>query len=326
MSDLTYTSPLSRGFNRMKALLFRPFNLVTWLTVGFAAFLSNVGESLGGSSISHKSDISAPSDVLPWLKDSFSSVPGQIALNSGYLILISAVLLAFLLLAVGLAWVEARAKFVLLDNVVRGRGAFQKPWSEYRMEGNSLFIWKLVIDIVLAVSIGFSLVLLLAIILPGAMSKEFIPFSVAGLFISLWIALLVVLVVAYLRLFIQDFIVPIMYKDRVGFTRAWSKFVGLLRRRPFELLLYGLFVAVLAVALCLLLGVLGLITCCVGFLVVAIPYVGTVILLPIHATYRAFSAEFLAQFGPEFDVWEGTNTDPASPQPLPEGGSVSSDG
>jgi len=40
-------------------------------------------------------------------------------------------------------------------------------------------------------------------------------------------------------------------------------------------------------------------TCCI----VVLPYVGTVILLPIWVTYRLFSVEFLAQFDPGFDLF-----------------------
>jgi hypothetical protein len=34
-----------------------------------------------------------------------------------------------------------------------------------------------------------------------------------------------------------------------------------------------------------------------------IPYVGTVVTLPIWYTLRAFSLEYLAQFGPEYDLF-----------------------
>jgi hypothetical protein len=36
---------------------------------------------------------------------------------------------------------------------------------------------------------------------------------------------------------------------------------------------------------------------------IAIPYIGSVILLPVSYTFRAFSIEFLAQFGEKFDVF-----------------------
>ena len=40
-------------------------------------------------------------------------------------------------------------------------------------------------------------------------------------------------------------------------------------------------------------------TCCIA----AIPYIGTVILLPVFVLLRSFSLLFLRQFGPEYDVW-----------------------
>jgi hypothetical protein len=43
----------------------------------------------------------------------------------------------------------------------------------------------------------------------------------------------------------------------------------------------------------------GLLTCCLGFVLLLIPYVGTVVLLPISVLYRSYTIEFLAQFDPE---------------------------
>jgi hypothetical protein len=49
--------------------------------------------------------------------------------------------------------------------------------------------------------------------------------------------------------------------------------------------------------------ILGLLTCCLGFILLIIPYIGSVITLPISYTFRAFSLEFLEQFGPEFKLF-----------------------
>ena len=54
-------------------------------------------------------------------------------------------------------------------------------------------------------------------------------------------------------------------------------------------------------------------TCCIA----AIPYVGTVILLPIPITLGAFSLLFLRQFGPDYDVWAGFIPPEFSPLLLP---------
>ena len=49
--------------------------------------------------------------------------------------------------------------------------------------------------------------------------------------------------------------------------------------------------------------VAGLVTRCIGWLLLVIPYIGTVVTLPFWYTLRAFSLEFLAQFGPEYNVF-----------------------
>src|SRR5256714_13624418 len=63
--------------------------------------------------------------------------------------------------------------------------------------------------------------------------------------------------------------------------------------------LYGSFVFVLAVASVVVSCLVTCATCCAA----AIPYVGTVILLPVFVLLRLFSLLFLRQFGPDYDVW-----------------------
>jgi hypothetical protein len=45
------------------------------------------------------------------------------------------------------------------------------------------------------------------------------------------------------------------------------------------------------------------VTCCLGWLVLIVPYIGTVVTLPMWYTLRAFSLEFLAQFGADYDAF-----------------------
>ena len=57
---------------------------------------------------------------------------------------------------------------------------------------------------------------------------------------------------------------------------------------------------VLLIGVCIVVSVLA---CCVIWpvlLLLAVPYVRSVVLLPISLTYRLYSVEFLAQFGPDF--------------------------
>ena len=60
-----------------------------------------------------------------------------------------------------------------------------------------------------------------------------------------------------------------------------------------------LFLLLLAVAAVMVNRTVTCATCCIT----AIPYMGTVILLPIPVTLGAFSLLFLRQFGLDYDVW-----------------------
>jgi hypothetical protein len=54
-------------------------------------------------------------------------------------------------------------------------------------------------------------------------------------------------------------------------------------------------------------------TCCIACCLMIIPYIGTVLLLPVFAFGRSYSLYYLAQYGPHYDVFP---PDPA-PTPLP---------
>jgi hypothetical protein len=75
--------------------------------------------------------------------------------------------------------------------------------------------------------------------------------------------------------------------------------VRLIAAYPGEILLYCLFLIVLALATAIVACVATCATCCIA----AIPYIGTVILLPVFVVLRSFSLLFLRQFGPDYDVW-----------------------
>jgi hypothetical protein len=77
--------------------------------------------------------------------------------------------------------------------------------------------------------------------------------------------------------------------------------------------LYCLFWIVLALASAMVGCVAACATCCI----VAIPYVGTVILLPVFVLLRSFSLLFLRQFGPEYDVWTTSMPPEFAPVLLP---------
>ena len=115
--------------------------------------------------------------------------------------------------------------------------------------------------------------------------------------------ILTAIFVGFISMFLNSFVAPIMYKNNIKTTQAWSLFLSLFKRYPFHFTLYGLLVFVMTILSVIFIVVAGLLTCCVGFLLLIIPYIGTVITLPIWYTFRAFSLEFLTQFGPEYELF-----------------------
>ena len=297
--NIEYFEPLSRGWNRMKTALFKPFNLTKWFVVGFTAFLAGLMEGNGGSGSSRVGDdwsfrefIEFPNRAWEWLMD-----------NPGWFIAI--VIFAVFAIAIGitLTWLSSRGMFMFLDNVAHDRAGIAKPWKRYRMEGNSLFVWRLCFGLIcLTVFIMFFIFFFTtaSFIYRESLYRHIpVPFLVGmGLFFFFMI-----LFIGYISMFLKSFVVPIMYKNNIKATQGWSRFLSLFGKHAFHFILFGVFVFLLTIMFVLLIIVAGLLTCCIGFILLIIPYIGTVLTLPVWYTLRAFSLEYLAQFGPEYDVF-----------------------
>jgi hypothetical protein len=102
-----------------------------------------------------------------------------------------------------------------------------------------------------------------------------------------------------------------MYKYNLTATKAWGRFLSIFNKHPFHFLLYGLFVFVLMVVFVIGVIFAGVMTCCIGFILLVIPYIGTVVTLPVWYTLRAFSLEYFAQFGADYNVFPPTKPDAA---------------
>jgi hypothetical protein len=309
--NIRYLDPLSRAWTRMKKALFSPFDLKTWFVVGFTAFLAGVTEGPGGGGGGGGSKfkkeageicdlggvIEAPKKALEWLTAS----PERIVIGT----LIVLVLFFIVMLVV---WLSSRGKFMFLYNVVLKRSEIVKPWHEYSREGNSLCVWSIVFGFVCMVFFALFVGLvfkLLTLIHYDALSGMNMVLRISGL-ACLFIAFL--LIIGYIWLFLNDFIVPIMYKHRLTASAAWKRFSPLFREYAFHFILYGVLLFLVYIGIVIVVVLFGLFTCCIGFFLLAIPYINSVVTLPISYTLRGFSVEFLAQFGTKFNVLQTPRT------------------
>jgi hypothetical protein len=293
-------APFSEAFELTKRILFQPFDIAKWFTIGFAAFLAGLADGtranpgfnvpdFSGRAQSHNLDFEAVrSQIDAWL------VGGVIA------IVIAVVLVVMVLFM----WLGSRGRFMFVDCIVHNRGAIEHPWREYRREGNSLFLWSLMISAISLLLLGlFALPLILRYFASG----EFGDWG-AGTVIYI-IGVVVFFVIAGLLLaIITWFMVPVMYRQRCNAATAFMAVVRLIGSEPAPFILYVLFSVVVVIGGIMLSCLVTCLTCCLA----AVPYIGTVILLPLYVFYYAYALLFLRQFGPEYDVWANIETLPVS--------------
>ena len=197
---------------------------------------------------------------------------------------------------------------MFIDCIVRNRAAIKEPWREFRTEGNSFFLFSLLIALLLLIMIAIMAVpIFLPLILhsPNLLSKT-------AMVIWLICFVPVVLLLALVWHWISQLMVPVMYRKRCRAMAALRDVLGLITNHPAPLILYFLFFIVLAIATIVVGCAVTCLTCCVA----AIPYVGTVILLPIHVILYGFTLLFLRQFGNEYDPWAGRSPFETEPPPL----------
>jgi len=301
--NIQFWQPLSRGWEHMKQALFQPLDAKKWFVVGFTAFLAGLTDYSGETGYHETSDLKYnwddmmyfPQNTWDWLQD-----------NPGWFTLIMVGLILVILLIIVFTWLSSRGKFMFLDNVVHNQAQISKPWHEFKVQGDSLFIWTLVfVLVVLTVFISY---------LVNCYTYLYDLYTAVGdehAFLAplIWMIiglLVLIMLVVFIDLLLTDFIVPIMYKYRIRTNEAWTKFLPLLYSHFWYFLGYAFLVMLITILVVLGIIVVGLFTCCIGFLLLLIPYLSSVVLLPVSYTLRAFSVEFLEQFGFDYQIFPRT--------------------
>jgi hypothetical protein len=310
--DVSVLEPIGGATEKTKKILFSPFNAEKWFVIGFCAWLAALCGGGGGGGINfnlHGDSSCRPvnfhqvgrevstfiSQSLPWL----------LPVAAGGLILIVAI-------AVLVIWLKSRGQFMFLDCIARDRAAVAAPWAEYKAEGNSLFGFKFLLwlaGFVLSLALLVPLIIILIMFLGVEFKTLLIGPAIGG---AALVFLLIVMGMAYgvVTTLTDDFVVPVMYLRRCGVKAAWKECMGLFSARPGMFVLYLVFLMLIGVVLGFLSMFFGMAACCC-FCCVAwvflIPFVGgylmTVVLLPLAVWRRSYALLFLAQFGPEYDVF-----------------------
>jgi hypothetical protein len=308
-SKIEIFKPFGEAFELMKKILFQPFDLSKWCVIGFAAFLSG-HFAAGGFGFS---------PPIPWGRNGATQIQAlpRFPQNWPWLATLIAIwVLLSLVLIVVLSWLKARGTFIFTDCIVRNRAAIAEPWREYRKEGNSYFLFLLVVGfgaLAVVAVLMFAAFIPLGLLSPSQYSGRaaVLAISVAVIVFLAWILFAIAFgVVSY-------FMVPVMYIRRCRAAEAFHQAFALVRQNLEPFALFVLFVIVLFLGVLFAGTIVACATCCIA----SLPYVGTVILLPAFVWLRGFGLLFLRQFGPDYDVWTGLQQagppPPLGPPPLP---------
>jgi hypothetical protein len=181
------------------------------------------------------------------------------------------------------------------------------PWNEFVREGNSLFRFRLVLGLggcVLTLALVVGAILMQALSFGPNAGSAWLAFG-----LLLTPALLCALGLWLIGSLTEDFVVPIQYLRRCGCRTAWGLLLGHMTRFPTAFLLYLLIQIPLSLVTALAVFVFAVITCC-GCCLLFVPYLSTVILLPVFVLHRAYPLHFLAQFGSGWDAFATGGSQP----------------
>ena len=304
-------------------ILFRPFDFGKWCAIGLSAFLAGFlqggngfnGTSFNNNNFNQLQQIPGPRPDLKFDLHQFNAnlTHAVSGMQVGVIVLVGAgrslFVFAFILL---LYWLGARGQFMFLDNIVRNRGAISWPWHYYSRQANSLFGFYLLF---MVISFAIFLPILIVAILmciPLFQHQRWPEGGEIAGFVGLGLVYLAVAFVLGFVLFVfREFGIPLMFRQGLLARPAFWASMNLIKQHTgsvvvFVLLRFAIFIGVVILSV-----VICCVTCCIG----SLPYIGTVMLLPVLIYVKCFTLDCLAQFGPEYDVWTVDVPPVSRPQP-----------
>jgi hypothetical protein len=315
---IDFTRAFDSAWERTLVILFRPFNLGKWCAIGLSAFLAGLmdgGNGVNGSSFNNNNDFSNLNKItngqttFTFNQQQLNSTISNAFSGMQLGIVIFIVLIVFVLifaLIILFYWLGARGQFMFLDNVVRNRGAIAWPWRYYARQSNSLFLFHLLL---FAITMGVLLCLggiALLVGIPLYLHHRWPHGGEITVFILLGLLYLAFcLVFGFVVFIFREFGVPLMFRNGLMARAAFIESLRLIKNHPGSIAIFVL----LRIAIWLGVVILSVIVCCLTCCLAALPYVGTVFLLPVLVYVRCFSLDCLAQFGPQYDAWTVDVTD-----------------
>lgn len=296
--SISVTDPIGQAINRAKFITFQPFDLGKWFVLGFVAWLATLGEGgcdggggggSGGRVSSPGGGGTTPSEVGHWLS---IHIVEAIGIGAAVLLLILAIWLLVL-------WVSCRGRFMFLEAIANNTCQVAAPWRRYRDLGNSYAAFRVCMSLIGTGILLAALVTGVVIAAPDIRDGQFGPAAVRGLIVGSLLLLPSIIFLGLVDWCTRNFVTTIMYARNLRVLAAWSEFREMVvPGNVGTLILFLLMRIALAIAVGILSMIAGCLTCCIGFL----PYLSTVVTLPLKVFDVCYAVYFLQQFDPAYVI------------------------
>jgi hypothetical protein len=369
--DVSFGLIIKESFDWMVRVLFKTFNLKKWIALTFIAIMAgylsfNLNMNMGGNDRGNNALRSCPSGAVilsslgvveagegreiepPLLEQepvesqtTISSCPNFLNDSSDYIILwiVGACVLIIMVL---FTWLSSRFRFIFIEDIIKNEGSIKLPWSNNVLLGNSLFKFYLIYTLIYLGILG-------AFIFRGYVSLKAlgvfsenanVPFlKILGSILPLaGFCILFILLAAVIYFFVENMVMPIMYKKKQAFISSWREAGALLQKNTGNfiafvfinfglgiaaaiatglILLFYLVIVIIAGGLIVLLaaGILGLLPLglklVVGFVfgliavigLLCIYFVANMLLLPIAVFFRTLGLKFIAALDKSYNLF-----------------------
>ena len=295
---VSVVDPIGPAIERVKMVLFRPFRLERWIVIGFCAWLAGLGEGgSGGGGGRVQRNVGNGAEFRHTIDGAREFVTANLYWLLPVAIITLIVIVALWLLFV---WLSSRGRFMFLYCVAQNKAEVKNPWHWFSEHADRLFAFRVVLGII---AILTAILCAAIIVIPIFVVQTNLALSIAGGMTGGLLFVVSMITFGIIGKFTKDFALPIMYVRTPSAVAAWRILLDLLAVNKGRLVLYILFQIVIGLAVGSILVAVACLTCCCACCLLAIPVVGTTLMLPILVFQRSYSLFYLAQYGPEFNAF-----------------------
>jgi len=297
---VSVVDPIGPAIERVKMVLFRPFSLERWIVIGFCAWLAHLAEGGGGGGGGGgraQRNIGRGSNFRGMAEEAREFT----AANLYWLLPVAIITL---IIVVGLwllvIWLSSRGRFMFLYCVARNKAEVKNPWRQFGEHGDRLFAFRVIVGII---AFGLTVLFAAMIVVPIFVVQINIALAIAGGVVGGMLLLVSMIAFGIIGKCTKDFAVPIMYMGTPSATQAWRILLDILAVNKARFFLYLLFQIVIGMAIGSIVVATACVTCGCACCLLAVPVIGTVVLLPILVFQRSYPLYYLAQYGQEFNAF-----------------------